>query len=66
MKHHRRDVGNPCWWVPLTYTSKEEKEFNSSIPKSWLSCPKTVHVMSAPESDSWIIFNIMASGKSFI
>ncbi|KAH8271420.1 hypothetical protein KR018_009700, partial [Drosophila ironensis] len=55
-----------CWWVPLSYTSQQEQDFNSTAPKTWLECtksgesvPKTIDKL--PGSDQWVIFNIQIS-----
>ncbi|KMZ06577.1 aminopeptidase N [Drosophila simulans] len=51
-----------CWWVPLSYTSQEEKDFNNTAPKEWMQCtetgvshPKTIQDLPGP--DQWVIFN---------
>lgn len=51
-----------CWWVPLSYTTEDENDFNNTKPKLWLSCPKESQTMHVPHNDKWIIFNIQASG----
>ncbi|XP_017083204.1 aminopeptidase N-like [Drosophila eugracilis] len=57
-REHRRE----CWWVPLSYTSQEKKDFNNTAPKAWLECdkngdslPKTISDLPGP--DQWVIFN---------
>ncbi|XP_055851073.1 aminopeptidase N-like isoform X2 [Episyrphus balteatus] len=55
-----------CWWVPLSYTSKSELDFETKTPKQWLECenkksvPKVIENMPGP--DDWVIFNIQLSG----
>ncbi|EDX14831.1 aminopeptidase Ey [Drosophila simulans] len=51
-----------CWWVPLSYTSQEEKDFNNTAPKEWMECtetgksvPKTIQDLPGP--GQWVIFN---------
>ncbi|EDW98315.1 aminopeptidase N [Drosophila yakuba] len=51
-----------CWWVPLSYTSQAEKDFNNTAPKEWMECtetgesvPKTIQDLPGP--DQWVIFN---------
>lgn len=29
-----------CWWVPLSYTTAAERNFNDTRTKEWLECPK--------------------------
>lgn len=56
-----------CWWVPLSYTTAHELNFNDTHPKEWLSCdnneiavPKTLK--SLPDATQWVLFNIDLSG----
>ncbi|GLV42082.1 uncharacterized protein CBL_04959 [Carabus blaptoides fortunei] len=51
-----------CWWVPLSYTTEDENDFNNTKPKIWLSCPKESQTIHVPQNDKWLIFNIQASG----
>ncbi|EDV53237.1 aminopeptidase N isoform X1 [Drosophila erecta] len=51
-----------CWWVPLSYTSQEEKDFNNTAPKEWMECTETGESVSKtirdlPGPDQWVIFN---------
>lgn len=58
-----------CWWVPLSYTSTEELDFNNTQPESWLKCkcsdkniaiPETLEDL--PDETEWVVFNIEMSG----
>lgn len=56
-----------CWWVPLSYTTASELDFNNTHPKDWLACdeneasvPKTIKDL--PNASDWVIFNIDLSG----
>ncbi|KAH8257876.1 hypothetical protein KR038_002397 [Drosophila bunnanda] len=51
-----------CWWVPLSYTTQAELDFNNMSPQDWLECskegqsvPKTIEGL--PGADQWVIFN---------
>lgn len=47
------------WWVPLTYTSEDNPDFQTTHPTSWMAdTDKQVTVSSLPASDKWVIFNI--------
>ncbi|KAH8382722.1 hypothetical protein KR009_004926 [Drosophila setifemur] len=55
-----------CWWVPLSYTSQGELDFDNTAPKDWLECgkicgnlPKTIQ--DFPGDDQWVIFNTQLS-----
>lgn len=53
----------PCWWVPLSYSTKTERNFNQTIPKYWLSCPQTDYTIdNIVKSNEWIIFNNKMAG----
>lgn len=52
--------------MPLSYTSQDKRDFNSTAPNAWMECrnngaslPKTIS--NLPESDQWVIFNIQLS-----
>ncbi|KAH8232570.1 hypothetical protein KR032_009615 [Drosophila birchii] len=55
-----------CWWVPLSYTTQAEQDFNNTAPKAWMECgkegqslPKTIKDL--PGADQWVIFNTQLS-----
>lgn len=58
-----RDEKSSCWWVPISYTTGEELNFNFTEPKHWLPCPKTTVEAKIDNCNSWHIVNIQAAGK---
>lgn len=61
------DSERPCWWVPLSFTTEQELDFNTTEPKTWLECdtdnqPIYKELIDLPEEDEWIIFNIQMAG----
>lgn len=63
LRDNTKSEKSPCWWVPLSYTTQKELNFNSTNPKHWLSCPsekQTIELSSA--ADQWVIFNIQVAG----
>lgn len=61
------DGENPCWWVPLSFTTGQELDFNTTEPKAWLECDENgvavaKELIDLPEPDEWIIFNVQISG----
>lgn len=61
------DNENPCWWVPLSFTTGEELDFNTTEPKAWLECDVNgvavaKELIDLPEPDEWILFNVQISG----
>ncbi|BFF91848.1 aminopeptidase N [Drosophila madeirensis] len=55
-----------CWWVPLSYTTQGEQDFNNTAPKAWMECGKTGEslpktIQDLPGNDQWVIFNTQLS-----
>ncbi|KAG5878428.1 hypothetical protein JTB14_026301 [Gonioctena quinquepunctata] len=58
-----RDASNPCWWIPLSYSTKQNLDFNVTTPEHWLSCPSTNQVIeNITEENDWVIFNNQMAG----
>ncbi|XP_055379130.1 aminopeptidase N-like [Condylostylus longicornis] len=63
----RDNLGN-CWYVPLSYTTESEGDFDITHPQEWLTCneetkdviPLTKDFIANP--NEWVIFNIQVSG----
>lgn len=62
-----RDLLPECWFVPLSFTTKFEQDFNETVPKTWLACdekglaiPNIIPEM--PGLDQWVIFNVKMAG----
>jgi aminopeptidase N len=52
-----------CWWVPLSYTNENEKAFDVTKPKSWLSCSNNyTTIENLPDENTWILFNVQVAG----
>ncbi|XP_061389995.1 aminopeptidase N-like [Musca vetustissima] len=56
-----------CWWVPLSYTTPKELDFENTTPKVWMECdesgrsvPLKLENVAGPQE--WIIFNLQLSG----
>nr|XP_023023668.1 aminopeptidase N-like isoform X1 [Leptinotarsa decemlineata] len=58
-----RDSKNSCWWVPLSYSTRQNLHFNITTPDHWLSCPMEKQVIEniADEND-WVVFNNEMAG----
>lgn len=51
------------WWVPLTYTSQDNPNFENTQPMVWMSKEeREISVGSLPGKDQWVIFNIQETG----
>ncbi|XP_038223162.1 aminopeptidase N [Zerene cesonia] len=53
----------PVWWIPISYTTASEKNFQSTQPQLWLKGERSVVVENISISkDDWIIANIQQTG----
>ncbi|XP_061386903.1 aminopeptidase N-like, partial [Musca vetustissima] len=43
MYDHSNSEAAQCWWIPLTYTTSEELNFNDTTPKAWMTCDNSSH-----------------------
>ncbi|KAI4460101.1 protease m1 zinc metalloprotease [Holotrichia oblita] len=51
------------WWIPLTYTTSKEMNFNDTETRKWFaSDDNQVMITDLPSKDDWVIFNIQTSG----
>ncbi|EDV34665.2 uncharacterized protein Dana_GF21433 [Drosophila ananassae] len=65
-----REMSPVCWWIPLTHTCGSCNDFNSSVPRHWLTCtlagntnrpiPVRMHDVVAGPTD-WLLLNIRHS-----
>ncbi|XP_061390810.1 aminopeptidase N-like [Musca vetustissima] len=56
-----------CWWVPLSFTTSSEMNFNATEPRIWLECDESdktipLELCNVTGSHEWIILNIQLSG----
>nr|XP_034185421.1 putative aminopeptidase-2 [Osmia lignaria] len=51
---------NLTWWVPLSWTTKENPNFNVVKPRYWLN--KERDTINVGNSSGWVIFNVQSSG----
>ncbi|XP_050562659.1 aminopeptidase N isoform X1 [Spodoptera frugiperda] len=54
---------SPIWWIPVSYTTASEKDFETTQPKLWLKGEKslTVHNITMKPED-WFIANVQQTG----
>nr|CAD7454445.1 unnamed protein product [Timema tahoe] len=50
------------WWVPLTYTSQESPNFNSTIPVLWMENEESVVIDGLPDEKHWLLLNNQLAG----
>lgn len=56
-----------CWWIPLSFTTSDDVDFNSTVPTEWLKCDDDgnsipLTIKDIPSEEDWIVFNIGLSG----
>nr|CAI5820674.1 unnamed protein product [Callosobruchus analis] len=60
---HFRDNADPCWWIPLTYSTRTNPSFNRSTSEHWMSCPSSSQIIeNLAGPDEWVIFNNNMAG----
>lgn len=57
-------VEKPLWWIPITFTTLGESDFNSTKPSIWMRAEEklTLHDMDIPQHD-WVIVNVQQTGR---
>nr|AVD96937.1 putative APN-1 [Nilaparvata lugens] len=59
-KHKKNDT--TTWYVPLTYTSQAESNFNDVSIKQWMTPNDTSITIDNIAGDGWVIFNVQHKG----
>nr|CAD7593835.1 unnamed protein product [Timema genevievae] len=53
----------PLWWIPITYTTMEQPDFETTKPSSWLGAEPSKNLTDLPAGNQhWVIFNIKETG----
>ncbi|KAL0133266.1 hypothetical protein PUN28_000801 [Cardiocondyla obscurior] len=51
------------WWIPITYTSKKQLNFNNTRPIKWMKAERSISFNDTNVSPSeWVIFNVQETG----
>ena len=51
------------WWIPITFTTENNADFNDTKPALWMSKSETSKVITGmPPKDQWTIMNIQQTG----
>nr|XP_053644189.1 aminopeptidase N-like [Cherax quadricarinatus] len=56
------DTHDYKWWVPLTYTSQDNTNFNNTQTQVWMKDSEAKITVSLPRKDQWVIFNVQETG----
>ncbi|KAK2581484.1 hypothetical protein KPH14_005150 [Odynerus spinipes] len=52
---------NVIWHIPITYTTKKNIDFESTVVKQWMTGEQHAFDIDIPDSD-WIVFNVQQTG----
>lgn len=52
-----KDEENSLWWIPVTYTTSAELNFNDTKPSHWMKATQSLTIEDEVESGEWVIFN---------
>ncbi|KAK3895772.1 hypothetical protein Pcinc_000525 [Petrolisthes cinctipes] len=52
------------WWVPITYTTQDNPDFDATHAEDWIKDTEAQITLadSLPASDKWVIFNLQQTG----
>lgn len=51
------------WWIPLSYTTEKQLEFNSTQPIQWMrKTPSLTIEMDDLDNEEWILVNVQQTG----
>ncbi|CAH1647271.1 unnamed protein product [Spodoptera littoralis] len=54
---------SPIWWIPVSYTTASEKDFETTQPKLWLKGEKSLTVTNITmRPEDWFIANVQQTG----
>lgn len=57
----------PLWWIPITYTSEKQLNFNNTRPMKWMKAERSIILNDLHVSPSqWILFNIQETGNYIV
>lgn len=57
------DTHDYKWWVPLSYTTETNPDFETTKPQRWMmDTEEQLTISSLPTKDKWVIFNVQETG----
>ena len=57
------DTNDYKWWVPITYATRRNADFDATVPKIWMKPnEKTKMISGLPQNNDWVIFNVQQTG----
>ncbi|XP_071548247.1 aminopeptidase N-like isoform X2 [Panulirus ornatus] len=62
-KENSTDTHEYRWWVPLTYTTEDDPNFNNTQAQVWMKDSEAqLTIPSLPSKEQWVIFNPQETG----
>jgi aminopeptidase N len=52
-----KDEMDPLWFIPISYTTKRELDFENTKPSYWMKAEKSMTIDQDIDNSEWIIFN---------
>ncbi|XP_018306516.1 puromycin-sensitive aminopeptidase-like protein [Mycetomoellerius zeteki] len=60
------DKWEPLWWIPITYTTEKQLNFNNTQPTKWMKAERSITLNDLDVNPSqWILFNVQETGNYF-
>ncbi|XP_025986451.2 aminopeptidase N [Solenopsis invicta] len=57
------DKSKELWWIPITYTSEKELNFNDTQPREWMKAERSIMFNDLDVTPSqWVLFNVQETG----
>ncbi|KAG5672285.1 hypothetical protein PVAND_002422 [Polypedilum vanderplanki] len=51
------DDKDPLWWIPISYTTQAELDFDKTHPSQWMQATRKITIEEQLDENQWIIFN---------
>ncbi|KAH8298427.1 hypothetical protein KR044_002485, partial [Drosophila immigrans] len=54
------DYSDNCWWIPLTFVTQQQANFDETQAQFWLDCSnssRNITLLKRPSPDEWIMLN---------
>lgn len=55
-------TSEPLWWIPITYTTESQLDFNTTQPSQWMKAVKSITLDLNLKRAEWVILNIQETG----
>ncbi|XP_055525327.1 aminopeptidase N-like [Wyeomyia smithii] len=68
-REQQQNFTDYCWWIPLTFASSENPDFDNTRAKDWMMCGSNElrkgpvkMVDDMPGKTEWVLFNVQLAG----